>query len=195
MNPAGPLPDEAPLAGTTQAAPPVAPSSAAAAAPRSWLAVEAAGLGLLFPLNQAGEIFPMVPILPVAHAVPWFTGVANLRGALHGVVDLALFLGLKPAAERPGARDHARLLALHAELRTQCALKVDQLAGLRRVDDMVQVLTEGTRPAFAGPLWEDKQGRQWQEIDLAALARSERFLAIALGPAAVTPVAASAALS
>ena len=35
------------------------------------------------------------------------------------------------------------------------------------------------RPAFAGGRWRDAQGRPWQEIDLAALARNEQFLAIA----------------
>ena len=33
-----------------------------------WLAVEAAGVGFLFPLQQAGEIFPLVDVQPLAHA-------------------------------------------------------------------------------------------------------------------------------
>ena len=52
---------------------------------QSWLAVECRGLGLLLPLEQAGEIFAVVPLLTVAHTQPWFAGVANLRGGLHGV--------------------------------------------------------------------------------------------------------------
>jgi len=59
---------------------------------QSWLAVECRGHGLLLPLEQAGEIFPLGPLLPVPHTQPWFAGVANLRGGLHGVVDLARFL-------------------------------------------------------------------------------------------------------
>jgi twitching motility protein PilI len=36
------------------------------------------------------------------------------------------------------------------------------------------------RPEFAaGGRWRDADGRVWQEIDLAALARHEQFLAIA----------------
>jgi twitching motility protein PilI len=35
------------------------------------------------------------------------------------------------------------------------------------------------RPAFAGGIYQDAEGRRWQEIDLAALARHEQFLAIA----------------
>ena len=60
---------------------------------QSWLAVECRGHGLLLPLEQAGEIFPPAALMPVPHTRPWFIGVANLRGGLHGVVDLARFLG------------------------------------------------------------------------------------------------------
>jgi twitching motility protein PilI len=34
------------------------------------------------------------------------------------------------------------------------------------------------RPAFAGPVWRDAEGRAWQELNLAALARHEQFLGI-----------------
>jgi hypothetical protein len=58
---------------------------------QSWLAIECEGLGLLVPLPMAGEIFSVGTLLPVPHTQPWFMGVANLRGGLHGVVDMAAF--------------------------------------------------------------------------------------------------------
>jgi len=69
---------------------------------QSWLAVECRGHGLLLPLEQAGEIFALAPLLAVPHTQPWFAGVANLRGGLHGVVDLARFLGLHELAADAG---------------------------------------------------------------------------------------------
>jgi twitching motility protein PilI len=65
---------------------------------QSWLAIECEGLGLLVPLPMAGEIFSVGTLLPVPHTQPWFMGVANLRGGLHGVVDLAAYPGSAPAA-------------------------------------------------------------------------------------------------
>ena len=59
----------------------------------SWLAVEAAGSKYLFPLTQSGEIFPFTTTLAVPYTRSWFMGVANLRGGLYGVVDLASFVG------------------------------------------------------------------------------------------------------
>ena len=73
---------------------------------RGWLAVECAGVGLLLPLAQAGEIFPLRALLKLPHAKPWMTGVAQLRGDLYTVIDMAAFLGLRaPKANDPAALD------------------------------------------------------------------------------------------
>ena len=77
----------------------------------SWLALECAGQGLLVPLATAGEIFAVGTLAPVPHTQPWFLGVANLRGGLYGVVDLAAFLGLRAPIARDAVREQARLLA------------------------------------------------------------------------------------
>ncbi|HRH85886.1 MAG TPA: chemotaxis protein CheW [Rubrivivax sp.] len=148
---------------------------------KSWLAVECAGAGLLFPLHEAGEIFPLGKVLPVPHTQTWFAGVANLRGGLHAVVDLARFLGLRPGAA--STADGARLLALNPALGVNCALLVDRLAGLRNADQLqaepADADTPAPRPAFAGARWRDADGRVWQEIELSALAGHEQFLGVA----------------
>jgi twitching motility protein PilI len=150
---------------------------------RSWLAVECAGVGLLFPLHEAGEIFALGSVLPVPHTQAWFAGVANLRGGLHAVVDLAQFLGLKPAAA-DGAREGARLVTLNPALGVNCALLVDRLAGLRSAEHLGAEADESPsappqRPAFAAARWRDGDGRVWQEIELSALAAHEQFLKVA----------------
>jgi twitching motility protein PilI len=145
----------------------------------SWLAVECAGMGLLFPLPTAGEIFSVGTLLQVPHTQRWFMGVANLRGGLHGVVDLAAFLGLRQPITREAVREQARLLALNARFGANCAVLIDRLAGLRSAEQLVaEPPEEQPRPAFAGARWRDAAGRVWQEIDLAALAHNEQFLAI-----------------
>jgi twitching motility protein PilI len=147
----------------------------------SWLAVQCAGLGLIFPLRTAGEIFTAAGVLPVPHTQPWFLGVANLRGGLHGVVDLGAFLGLRArplALESLG--DQARLLALNPTTGGHCAVLVDRLAGLRNPGQLTRLPDPPQgRPSFAGAVYRDTQGQVWQEIDLAALAQQEQFLGIA----------------
>lgn len=150
-----------------------------------WLAVEAGGYPFLLPLAQAGEIFQPGVLVPVPHTQPWFLGVANLRGTLTGVVGLAAFLGLRErggAAQSASARDAGRLIVFSPSLELNSALLVDRLAGLRN-QEQLQLVTEGpeVRPDYVGARYRDAGGRLWQELQLNALARDERFLRIVAG--------------
>lgn len=149
----------------------------------SWLAVEAAGMPLLLSLRQASEIFTPVPLKPVPYSQPWMLGVANLRGGLHTVVDLAGFLGLREPGTAPrvdGAQ--TRLVALNPELNVNCALLVDRLLGLRGDEQLQPEAAEASsaRPRFAGERLRDAEGRVWQVLDLEALAHHPQFLRIVI---------------
>ena len=148
---------------------------------KSWLAVDSAGLGVLLPLQEAGEIFEMGAVLPIPHTQHWLVGVVNLRGGVYTVVDLAQFLGLRGPTE-PTPRDRAQLVALNPSQGVNGALLVDKLQGLRHAADMQpepESVDNAPRPAFAVGRWRDRAGRSWQEISLARLAQSGEFLAIA----------------
>lgn len=155
-------------------------SSQAAGAEASWLAVEAGGARLLFPLNHAGEIFPWTHVQPVPYAQPWFLGVANLRGGLSGVVDLAAFMqGAATAPRSELALGQCRLVAFNPLLETNCALLVDRLLGLRTMDAFVDSAKPADGgPAYFGHLYTDDDGVQWQEINLQALSLTPSFLSI-----------------
>jgi twitching motility protein PilI len=143
---------------------------------QSWLAVECSGRGFLLPLREAGEIFALAPILSVPYSHRWFLGVANLRGHLHGVVDLAGFLGVKTTET---GRDQSRLVGFNPTLDINCVLLVDRLSGLRSGDDLTPEPGDNVaRPAFVGARLRDASGRLWQELVLSALADDEAFLKI-----------------
>jgi twitching motility protein PilI len=143
---------------------------------RSWLAVECSSRGFLFPLREAGEIFALAPMVPVPHSHRWFLGVSNLRGHLHGVVDLAGFLGVK-SGDAP--RDQARLVGFNQALDINCVLLVDRLSGLRSEEGLTREADDGVaRPTFAGARFRDSAERVWQELHLAELAGDESFLRI-----------------
>jgi twitching motility protein PilI len=143
---------------------------------QSWLAVECSGRGFLLPLKEAGEIFALAPIVPVPYSQRWFMGVANLRGHLHGVVDLAAFLGVK--APEAG-REQPRLVGFNQTLDINCALMVDRLSGLRSEAELTaEPADNDARPAFVGSRLRDTSGRLWQELLLSALANDEAFLKI-----------------
>lgn len=146
----------------------------------SWLAVEAAGSRYLFPLGQAGEIFPWSVAQPVPYTHDWFLGVANLRGGLYGVVDLASFVAERPPAQRSETgRAESRLVALNTALEINCALVIDRLAGLRGVSAFTSSTERASEaPPYFGNGYTDAQGALWQEIDLHALSQQPRFLSI-----------------
>lgn len=145
----------------------------------TWLAIESGGQGLLLPLGEAGEIFPFGTLIPVPHTSAWFLGVANLRGGLHGVVDLAGFLGLKSQATTEFAREQSRLIAFNPALGINCAMLVDKLSGLRSREQLEAHADSGRpKPGFVGGRYRDSNGRSWQELRLAALASDEAFLKI-----------------
>ncbi len=144
----------------------------------SWLAVESADRRLLLPLAQAGEIFPWTGVQPVPYTQRWFLGVANLRGALSGVVDLAALLGASPARSDQALAE-ASVLSLAGALEVNAALLVERLAGLRSADAFVSSEpAPDDAPPYVGATYLDAQGDGWQEVDLQALSRDPAFLTI-----------------
>ena len=153
----------------------------------------------LVDLAEAGEIVPVPAIAPVPLTRPWFRGLANLRGALYTVVDLAAFAGEAPAA----FDKDARLLALGERLQFNAALLVSRMLGLRSTAAMRRrpdaaaddaALTDpgagavgaavpgatdtAAQPAWQGETWLDEAGAAWHELVLHRLVRDERFLEI-----------------
>lgn len=148
----------------------------------TWLAVEAGGRGFLLPLSEAGEIFTgRLACQHVPHTAEWFLGVANLRGHLHSVVDLAVFLGLRAngATIESLQREQSNVVAFNPALETNCALLVDRFTGLRGREQLTPYQSgETARPNFVLSVWRDAEGRVWHELGLAALAGNEAFLKI-----------------
>lgn len=144
----------------------------------SWLAVESAGKSYLLPLGQSGEIFSWVSVQPVPYTQSWFLGVANLRGGLVGVVDLAGLLGT-PVQRTEQALNESSLLALNSALEVNAALLVDRLAGLRGTDAFVSSEPpHADAPAFYGTTYIDSSGGRWQELNLQILSQHSAFLSI-----------------
>lgn len=146
----------------------------------SWLAVESGGGKFLFPLSQSGEIFPFASTLNVPYTQSWFLGVANLRGGLYGVVDLASYVGGHAPVQRSDAgRAESRLVAFNAALEVNCALLIDRLAGLRNMDafSTSSPPPEGA-PEYFGTGYTDNNGAYWQEINLQSLSQQPQFLSI-----------------
>lgn len=146
----------------------------------SWLAVESGGLRLLLPLNHAGEIFAWTDVQRVPYTKPWLVGVANLRGALTAVVDMAGFLTNSEAPKSRTEMDMAqcRLVTLNPVLGAGCALLVDRLSGLRTPDAFASSADASDAAPYWGHVYTDHDGLRWHELSLQALSEYPAFLAV-----------------
>ena len=146
----------------------------------SWLAVRAGSERLLVPLSHAAEIFSWTDVQRVPYVHPWFMGVANLRGNLCGVVDLAAFLQGRASNPRSVmALGQCRLIGFNMLLEASCALLVDELLGMRTTQAFVHSSPRAdSDPGYFGHTYTDAQGGQWRELSLQALSQQSAFLEI-----------------
>lgn len=142
------------------------------AASASRLGVQIGSRFWLITLSDISETLPLQELTPVPLAQPWFRGVASLRGNLHGIVDLALFIGEAPA---PSGVD-CRLLLVHPKFSVNCGMAVGKLLGLRNPEKMQRVEAEKEAPPWIAAEYFDETGRSWQELDMRALVGHPDFL-------------------
>ncbi|MFC0131318.1 type IV pili signal transduction protein [Massilia eurypsychrophila] len=120
----------------------------------------------LLDLTQAGEIVPLPPVTVVPLTQPWYLGLANIRGNLVGIIDLARYLGLGDT--QVGA--DSRIVTFAGTLGFNCGLLVGRVYGLRHAAGM----------QAAGDCLRDTDGNDWTALDLAALVGDERFLHVGI---------------
>lgn len=125
-------------------------------------------------IDEVSEFLPIPAFTPVPGTKPWILGLANVRGDLLTVIDLAWFLN----GERTRVTMRTRLLA--ATLRGRpVGLLVDEVFGQRQF-----VSSEGkkTKLPKKSPIrnYVNKQYRSgkevWQELDLDSLFSTAEFL-------------------
>lgn len=133
-------------------------------APARQLGVAVGAERYLLELADAGEIVPLAPLTRVPLTQPWYLGLANVRGNLVGVIDLARYHGSGDTVPGPDAR----LVTFASRLGINCALLVSRVYGLRHAAGMTG----------AGERLRDQDGNEWTPLALAALAQEERFLHI-----------------
>lgn len=135
----------------------------------STMGVQVAGRNWLVDMSDVAEVLPVPKLTLVPFTKPWFCGVANVRGNLFGVVDLAAYehSGKTPTDE------NNRILLIASRYAFNAALLVDRVLGLRDARAWKQV--EG----FDGQQeYHDEQGASWRKLDVSGLIKQVEFLQI-----------------
>ena len=138
------------------------------------LAVEVRGAPVILPIKDVSELAVCENITPVPLTQPWVRGLTNVRGQLHTVVDLSVFLG---GSETRLSRD-ARIIMLGGNGLGSCFL-VNHVLGLKIVKDDMRVDIPASldanllRYCSGGVALDDKV---WSILDIAAITADPRYV-------------------
>ena len=134
----------------------------------STLGVQIAGRNWLVDLADIGEVLPLPKLVSVPFTKPWFRGVANVRGNLYSVADLATY-------QQSGAASgdvNNRILLVAERYGFNAALLVDRVLGLRDARKWRQSGAEGQIE------YQDDMGTHWHKLDVPGLLEQAEFLQI-----------------
>ena len=130
----------------------------------------------LVTLSDVSEVIPVPKTISVPMTLPWFRGVANIRGKLYSVVDFAAFQGesaIGPGMER-------RVVLISERLIEGSGLMVSRMLGLRNPEHFTAGAAQGDAPdrPWIKAKYRDPAGALWYELDVAALVGNMQFLEV-----------------
>jgi twitching motility protein PilI len=140
----------------------------------SRLGVQAANSYWLLKLDETDEVLPLPEISPVPLTQPWYLGLANIRGVMSNVVDFGGFLGEEPTVRTPDCR----LVLVADRFQSYSGLLIGRMMGLRNLQNLeaLELPAGPQRRPWLGAAYRDPEGRNWNELNVAALVGNENFL-------------------
>jgi twitching motility protein PilI len=136
---------------------------AGAEAPAGYLGVVIGSKNVLVNLQEISETLPIADIHRVPIVKSWFIGVANVRGVLYAINDLAQML----ENTFTSISSNARLLLISDAVTSNVAFVVDKMK-LRE-----EAAEEST--CLKAQTYQDEENRVWHVLDCDKLVRSKEF--------------------
>lgn len=140
----------------------------------SWLGIEAGNEVWLLDLSDSGEIVQSPQLAAVPLVLPWFCGIANIRGNLHAVTDFSVFRGGSPTVQN----SNARLLLIGAKHGSNAALLVSRMLGLKKPEDFTPESPDAEAPVWASQRFADSHGKLWRKLSVRDLLLDQDFMNI-----------------
>jgi twitching motility protein PilI len=147
--------------------------------PELWTGVgfRLADVHLVTPLEHIAEVLPYPALTPVPGTKSWVRGVANVRGNLLTIVDLAEYFG----KGRIYPDERTRVLTMNIE-NLHTGLVVNEVFGLRHFNEESErqrkgVFEDAVTPHLQGAFLRDDV--LWGMFDMYSLAASATFMHVA----------------
>ncbi len=134
-------------------------------------------INLISALSEIQEVAPCPHISLLPGVKPWVRGVANVRGSLITIIDLAAFLDLRA----PTVQKSSRILVIN-QSGLMAGLLVDEVHGLRHLDQTKKVENHTSNdpklsPFLTAGFADDSQ--EYHVLSLPKLVHSQAFMNIA----------------
>lgn len=145
---------------------------AGAEAPAGYLGVVIGSKNVLVNLQEISETLPIMDIHRIPIVKPWFLGVANVRGVLYAINDIAQML----ESTFTSISSSARLLLLSQSVTSNVAFVVEKMIGLRKLEEMKlreDVIEDEI--CLKSQTYQDDENRIWYMLDCDKLIRSKEF--------------------
>lgn len=124
----------------------------------------------LVDMADISEVLPLPALSEVPLTKPWYCGVANVRGNLYSVIDLAAYLDRGNTPHE----GQSRVLLLGQRFAFNAGLLVTRVLGLRNARDWLKNEREGEVH------YQDGSGQHWRKLEIGALLQQPEFLQIGL---------------
>ena len=122
----------------------------------------------LVDMKDISEVIPVPAMTPVPLTKSWYCGVANVRGNLHGIIDLDGFMN----SARTQMESSSRVMLLGHAYSFNCGLLVARVLGLHNIEAWQQSETNGE------VRYQDNTGRVWRKLDITQIVQQPEFLQI-----------------
>lgn len=121
-------------------------------------------------MSDISEVIPLPTMTEVPLVKPWYCGVANVRGNLIGIVDLAAYMG----GAATSRENQSRVMLLGQKYALNAGLLVSRVLGLRNIATWTQNEQNGEIRL------QDEQGLVWRKLDMVSLLQQPEFMQIGL---------------
>lgn len=122
----------------------------------------------LVDMTEISEVLEMPNLTAVPLTKPWYRGVANVRGNIYSITDLAAFMRLGETA--PDAQ--SRVLLVGQKFSFNAGLLVTRVLGLRNAREWWRNEQDGVER------YRDENGQMWSKLNIEQLLQQPEFLQI-----------------
>lgn len=134
----------------------------------STLGLQVGDSRMLVDMADISEVLEMPRLTEVPLTRPWYRGVANVRGNIYGIIDLAAYMGRGETVQD----SNNRVLLLGQKYAFNAGLLVTRVLGLRNSNDWQRSEQDG------GVQYKDADGQTWTRLDIKKLLQQADFLQI-----------------